>query len=245
MKLKGKIVLVTGAGGLLGKAFVKRIKEEGGVCISGDINLETDLDNGRLDCDITDQASVHQAVTAIISKFGRIDGLVNTAYPRTKDWGNKFEDIALESWKKNIDLQLNSVFILCKAVLEHMNERKSGTIINLSSIYGVVGPDFSVYDGTKLTMPAAYSAIKGGIVNLTRYLASYYGPSGIRINCVSPGGIFDNQDPVFVNNYERKVPLRRMGTPEDIAGTVGFLLSDDAAYITGQNIIVDGGWTSI
>ncbi|MGB4775257.1 MAG: SDR family oxidoreductase, partial [Daejeonella sp.] len=102
-----------------------------------------------------------------------------------------------------------------------------------------------VYDGTSMTMPAAYAAIKGGLINLSRYMASYLGSQKIRVNVVSPGGIFDKQNPVFIANYEKKVPLKRMGTPEDISPTVAFLLSDDANYITGQNIIVDGGWTSI
>ena len=126
-----------------------------------------------------------------------------------------------------------------------MKIQGSGSLINMSSIYGLIGPDFTIYDGTEMTMPAAYSAIKGGIVNFTRYLASYYGPYGIRLNCVSPGGIFDNQKEIFVKQYEQKVPMRRMGIPEDIPPSVAFLLSDDAGYITGQNLMVDGGWTAI
>jgi NAD(P)-dependent dehydrogenase (short-subunit alcohol dehydrogenase family) len=109
----------------------------------------------------------------------------------------------------------------------------------------LVGPDFGVYDGTEMTMPAAYSAIKGGVVNFSRYLASYYGPDNIRINCVSPGGIFDNQNDIFIKQYERRVPMRRMGLPADIAPSVTFLLSDAAGYITGHNLMVDGGWTII
>lgn len=126
-----------------------------------------------------------------------------------------------------------------------MAKQQNGAIVNIASIYGVVGNDFTVYEGTSLTSAAAYSAIKGGIINFTRYLASYFGRDQIRINCVSPGGIFDNQNPVFVKNYENKVPLKRMGTADDIAPAVSFLLSDEAKYITGQNLIVDGGWTAI
>jgi NAD(P)-dependent dehydrogenase (short-subunit alcohol dehydrogenase family) len=126
-----------------------------------------------------------------------------------------------------------------------MKERRSGSIVNISSIYGSVGPDFSLYAGTEMTMPAAYSAIKGGIVNFTRYLAAYYGSYGVRVNCVSPGGIYDGQPEQFVQRYKAKVPLQRMGLPEDIAAPVAFLLSEEAAYITGHNLMVDGGWTSI
>ena len=126
-----------------------------------------------------------------------------------------------------------------------MTKQKSGSIVNIASIYGSVGPDFTIYLGTNMTMPAGYAAIKGGLINLTRYMASYFGPDKIRINSVSPGGIFDNQNINFVENYEKKVPLRRMGTPQDIAPSVSFLLSDESKYITGQDLIVDGGWTAI
>ena len=126
-----------------------------------------------------------------------------------------------------------------------MSKQKSGSIINMASMYGVVAPDFSAYEGTNMTMPVAYSAIKGGLVNLTRYIAAYFGPQQIRVNTISPGGILDNQNITFVKNYEKKVPMRRMGSPDDIAPSVVFLLSDDSKYITGQNLIIDGGWTII
>ena len=126
-----------------------------------------------------------------------------------------------------------------------MKNQKFGSIVNIASIYGVVGPDFSVYNGTEMTMPAAYSAIKGAQINFTRYLASYYGKYNINVNCVSPGGIFNSQNATFVENYNKKVPMQRMGTPQDISPTVAFLLTENAKYITGQNIIIDGGWTAI
>lgn len=245
MSLKDKIILVTGASGLLGKSIGKKIVTDGGTLIEADINLADNTDLTSLQCNITDPVSIKAMFDKVFEKYGKLDGFVNTAYPRTSDWGNKFENISLDSWRSNVDMQLNSVFMLCQQVLERMKDQQSGSVVNLSSIYGVVGPDFSVYEGTPITMPAAYSAIKGGIVNFTRYLASYYGGYNIRINCVSPGGIFDHQNTVFVDNYSRKVPMKRMGTPEDIAGPVSFLLSDNSTYITGQNLIVDGGWTII
>jgi len=230
---------------LLGRAVAARIESEGGICIAGEKDLQTNIEKGEVSCDVTQAASVTAAIQWIVDKYGRIDGLVNMAYPRTPDWGKKFEDIQLESWKSNVDMQMNSVFFLCQQVLQAMKPAGSGSVVNIASIYGVVGPDFSVYDGTQLTMPAAYAAIKGGIINLTKYLAAYFGPSNIRVNCVSPGGIFDNQPQAFVTNYEKKVPMRRMGTPEDIAAPICFLLSDEAGYINGHNLIVDGGWTII
>jgi NAD(P)-dependent dehydrogenase (short-subunit alcohol dehydrogenase family) len=243
--LKDKVIIVTGGNGLIGKSIIKRIIDEGGIAINAEINVITDLHKGIINCDITSQNSVEECITQIIIQYGKIDGWVNNAYPRTDDWSTIFEEIPLLSWKKNIDMQLNSIFICCQLVLSQMKKQGSGSIVNISSIYGVVGPDFSVYEKTNMTMPAAYSAIKGGVVNFTRYLASYYGGFGIRINCVSPGGIFDKQSPEFISNYEKKVPMKRLGDPEDVSPSVTFLLGDDSKYITGHNLIIDGGWTSI
>jgi NAD(P)-dependent dehydrogenase (short-subunit alcohol dehydrogenase family) len=244
-KLIGKIIIVTGGNGLLGKEIIRKIKGEGGFCINVDVNHETSEDLSLVKCDITDEASIVACVAAVISKYDKIDGLVNNAYPRTADWGDKFEDIKYHSWQKNVDWQLNSYFCFTQQVSSVMVKQQSGAIINMSSVYGVVGPDFTVYNGTTMTMPAAYSAIKGGIVNFTRYLASYLGPFNIRVNTISPGGIFDNQNPIFVDNYNAKVPMRRMGMPEDISPSVVFLLSEESKYITGQNLAIDGGWTCI
>lgn len=245
-RLLNKIVIVTGGNGLLGKEIIQKLTEEGAFCVNFDINHETAADTlSTVACDITDPKSVDQAVHLVIGKYGRIDGLVNNAYPRTADWGNRFEAIEYASWQKNVDGQLNSYFYISQTVSKFMLKAKSGSIVNMSSVYGIVGPDFTVYDGTEMTMPAAYAAIKGGIVNFSRYLASYLGPNNIRVNCVSPGGIFDSQNTIFVDNYCRKVPMRRMGLPDDISPVVLFLLSEESKYVTGQNIAVDGGWTCI
>jgi NAD(P)-dependent dehydrogenase (short-subunit alcohol dehydrogenase family) len=245
MILKEKIIIVTGGAGLIGKELVADIERNGGKAINADIGVSTALDKGLLQMDITDDSSIAEGIGRIISKYGRIDGLVNNAYPRTKDWGTKFETIEPASWRKNVDMQMNSYFVVSQKVLKQMTLQGSGAIVNIASIYGVVGNDFTLYEDYGGTSPAAYSAIKGGIINFTRYLASYYGHKGIRVNCVSPGGIFDNQHPSFLEKYNAKVPMRRMGNPDDIAPAVSFLLSEGAKYITGQNLIVDGGWTCI
>lgn len=243
--LTGKIVVVTGGSGLIGSGIVEKIQLEGAFCINAEINVETNEDLSQIKCDITSPDSVSELIKKVTNRYGRIDGLVNNAYPRTKDWGAKFEDIPYESWQKNVDWQMNSYFLFCQKVLVQMKKQGFGSIVNIASTYGVVSPDFTMYEGTTLTSPAAYTAIKGGLINFTRYLASYFGQYGIRANCVSPGGIFDNQNEIFVKSYQHKVPMKRMGNPSDIAGPVAFLLSDDAAYVTGHNLMADGGWTCI
>src|SRR5690606_23920865 len=156
------------------------------------------------------------AIEEIMNVYGRIDGLVNNAYPRTGDWGNKFEDIIPESFSQNVDMQLSRVFALSKPILEIMKKQGSGSLVHIGSIYGMVGNDFTVYVNTPLTPPAAYAAIKGGLISFSRYIASYFGKYNVRSNCVSPGGIFDNQNETFVKQYEYKVPMKRMGMPDDI-----------------------------
>tara|TARA_B100001057_G_scaffold184276_1_gene184991 strand:+ start:3885 stop:4619 length:735 start_codon:yes stop_codon:yes gene_type:complete len=239
--LKNKNIVVTGGNGLLGAEFVSKLRSDGATVFNLEKNI--DSDDFNINCDITNENSVKKAIKNITKKYQKIDGWVNNAYPRTKDWGNKFEDVSYESWKKNIDLQLGSVFLCSKLVVDHMKKNRSGSLLNIASIYGVVAPEFSIYKGTSMTTPAAYSAIKGGVINFSRYLASYYGKYGIRINCVSPGGIFNNQSKTFIKNYISNVPLMRMANPDDISPIVSFLMSNDSKYITGQNIVVDGGWT--
>lgn len=244
-RLKNKVIVVTGGSGLIGKHIVSLCEKEGAIVVNVDVNLETDLSEGKYCCDLTKPEEVIGLIENVYRFYGRIDGLVNNAYPRTKDWGNKFEDVNIESWRENIDYQLNSVFFICQKVLAIMKDQKSGSIVNMGSIYGVVGNDFSIYEGYGGTSPAAYSAIKGGLINFSRYLASYFGPFNVRVNCVSPGGIKDKQHHSFIERYENKSPLKRMGEAQEIAPAVIFLLSDEASFITGHNLMVDGGWTII
>jgi NAD(P)-dependent dehydrogenase (short-subunit alcohol dehydrogenase family) len=244
MILQDKIIIVTGGSGLIGRAIIEDIQKKGGMAINADLTVDTDLEKRTIKTDITSESSIIETIETVSAYFGRINGLVNNAYPRTKDWGTKFEDISVESWRTNVDMQMNSSFVFIQKITPELLKTK-GSIVNITSIYGVVGNDLSIYENTNINTAAAYSAIKGGIINFSRYLASYFGRQGIRVNCVSPGGIFDGQHELFVRNYEKKVPLGRMGLPEDIAPSVSFLLSDEAKYITGQNLIVDGGWTII
>jgi NAD(P)-dependent dehydrogenase (short-subunit alcohol dehydrogenase family) len=243
--MKSKVVIVTGGSGLLGKNMLEDLQLKGYFPVNFDINIQDEFDAGNIHCDITSHESRKEAVTKVLKNYGRIDGLVNNAYPRTKNFATPFEEMTSESLAKNVDWQLNSYIMMCKLVIPTMKAQKNGSIVNIASIYGVVGNDWTVYEGTDMVSAPAYSAIKGGIINFTRYLAALYGRDGLRVNCVSPGGIFDHQPEPFVKAYEKKVPLKRMGTPEDIAPVVSFLLSEEAGYVTGQNWMVDGGWTSI
>jgi len=249
-KLKGKKAVVTGGAGLLGSQSVIALAQAGAQVMIADAKVDKaqqlarQLQQEAVDFNIADIENLQKNITALVKKLGGVDIWINSAYARTADWGAKVEEITYQSWRENVDLQLNSYALSSKYVAEHMKQ-KGGSIINFGSIYGMVGPDFSVYEGTDLTMPMAYAVIKGGVANLTRYLASYFGKYNIRVNAVCPGGVFDNQNPKFVENYSKKTPLGRMAQAEEIAPVVLFLASEAASYITGTVLMVDGGWTAI
>ena len=243
--LKNKIIIVTGGNGLIGKEIITNIKSYGAIVYNFDLKFSS-KSNFNIKCDITNHKEIDTSIQKIISKHKRIDGLVNNAYPRTSDWNVKFENINYKSWNKNFEMQMTSIFYLCQKITQIMKIQNCGSIVNISSIYGIVGNNFNVYENTNgMTSPAAYSAIKAGIINFTRYLASYYGKYNIRINCVSPGGIFNGQNNNFIKNYSYQSPLKRLGKASEISPSVSFLLSDDSSYITGHNLVVDGGWTAI
>ncbi len=246
----GKTAVVTGGCGLLGREISKALSEYGAKVYVADIHEQKlgECADSQTTCplflDITSEKSVQEALDLVIREAGKIDILVNSAYPRTNDWGLRFEDVPFDSWQANVTSHLGGYFLCSRKAAEQMKKQKRGSIINLASIYGVVAPDFTLYEGTEMTMPIAYASIKGGIIAFTRYIATYYGPCNVRANVVSPGGIFDHQAPSFVERYSRKTPLGRMCQPEEIAGAILFLASDASSYVTGQNIIVDGGWTA-
>lgn len=257
-KLEGKVAAVCGGLGLIGKEVSIALAQAGAKVLVLDIdsakgkNLEKEGVKERLKIqfikfDISDVKNCDKEIKKIFTEHEPIHVWVNVAYPKTEDWGkDKLEDVKTESWQKNVDVQMNSYCLITRDVAELMRKNKiEGSIINYGSTYGVVGPDFEVYSGTEMTCAAPYAAIKGGIINFSRYSASYYGKYGIRINCLCPGGIFDNQNETFVKSYEKRTPLRRMGKPEEIAVATLFLASEASSYITGATFMVDGGWTCI
>lgn len=253
--LKGKKAVVMGGGGLIGKEVVIALAQAGAYVLIAEVNkkeanaLSVELRKNNLDVeyyyfDVTDIKNLRRNIKVLVRHLGGLDIWINSAYPRTKDWGAKVEDISYRSWQKNVDMHLNSYALSSKYAAKHM-KNKGGSIINFGSIYGVGGPDFTIYEKTEIKNSMVYSAIKGGIINLGRYLASYFGNFNIRVNTVCPGGVFDNQDTRFVKNYSKRVPLKRMAKTEEIASVVLFLASDAASYITGATIMIDGGWTAI
>jgi NAD(P)-dependent dehydrogenase (short-subunit alcohol dehydrogenase family) len=241
---ENKAILITGGSGLIGKAILKDLTRSGIYSIYN-LDIARSEEPGVSDvlCNVTEYKELTSAILKIAKQHGSLHGLVNNAYPRTMDWGMNFEDESFDSLQQNVSMQLTAVLYACQVAGRHMTD--GGSIVNISSIYGVVGNDPGLYEETSVNPPGAYPAIKGGLINFTRFLAARWGSRQIRVNCVSPGGIKDAQDTRFIQRYEQRVPLKRMGTPDDIAPAVSFLLSDGARYITGQNIIVDGGWTSI
>lgn len=245
--LNNKVIIVTGGRGLIGREIVKELRERGAVAIDADMSVDTDAEARTFHLDLTDNGSIDALIEFTLSNYGgRIDGLINAAYPHTPDWGRyKFEDTPFEHWSENVRIQLNPVFYIDQQVARVMARQKSGSIVNFGSIYGIVGNDFTIYEEYGGSSPAEYCAIKGGIINFTRYMASYLGKDGIRVNCVCPGGIFDNQREEFLRAYNHRCPMKRMGNPDDIAPLCLFLVSDGAKYITGQIIAADGGWTAI
>jgi NAD(P)-dependent dehydrogenase (short-subunit alcohol dehydrogenase family) len=259
--LKKKVSVVTGGLGLLGTAIVNALAESGAKVVILDVERKKwkkaskDFARKNLDVcyenfDITALEGIKVNIKRLERKYGNIDIWVNNAYPRTKDWGNKLEKVKAKSWRRNVDMQLNSYCLCSNEIATRMAARRRGSIINISSIYGVVAPDFDIYKGTKITAPAAYSAVKGGIVAggivaYSKYLASYYKNKGVRINVVCPGGAYNNQSGRFVKRYSAKTLLGRMAYPYEIGWPVVFLASEAASYITGATLMIDGGLTTI
>ena len=253
--LKDKLVVVTGGAGLIGRSLVRRVAEQGGTAVVADIDAEAAIRVAQevgsayrglaeaAPLDITDVKSVAALIADLSKRHGHIDAVVSTAYPHNRNYGRKLEDVTYTDFCENVALHLGGYFLVAQQFGLFFREQGRGNIINLSSIYGVMTPRFEIYAGTNMTMPVEYAAIKSAIVHLTRYFAQYFKGEGIRVNCLSPGGIRDNQPQDFLVKYDAHCNGKGMLEPGDIADALLFLLSDGSQFITGQNIVVDDGYS--
>lgn len=261
--LDGKTVVVTGAAGLIGSEQCKALSSFGATVAVCDIDLDKserlvkELENNSfaIYLDVSIEDSIKRAKNAILSKTNKIDVLVNNAalndiFNNNSDLleHTMFENYPLAMWNKSLDVNLTGTYLCCKIIGTNMAENRNGSIVNIASTYGLVGPDQSIYIDNKgeqkFFKSPSYPAAKGAIINFTRYLAAYWGKMNVRVNTISPGGVENNQDEYFVNNYIKKTMLGRMAKPEDYSGAVVFLASNASSYMTGANLVVDGGWTA-
>lgn len=249
-----KVVVITGGAGTIGRAFANSVAAAGARVVIADINLTAASDVARqidasgkraiaVTVDITSAASVDALIDSTVKAFGSVDGVVNNAYPRNKQYGRKVEDVTYEDFCENTNSHLGGYFLVMQRFARRFREQGGGSIVNMSSIYGVMAPRFEVYAGTPMTMPVEYAAIKAGVVHLTRYFAQYFKKDGVRVNSISPGGIRAGQPADFLERYDEHCGTKGMLDAADISGALLFLLSDEARFVTGQNLVVDDGFS--
>jgi len=249
--LKNKIIVVTGGAGAIGQCFVRGIVERGGIAIVADINIDAAKLLAQdyaghaeaVHLDITSKDSVVTIIADLIQRHGRIDALVNNAYPRNKNYGKKLEDVAYADFCENVNMHLGGYFLVAQQFCLAFKQQGYGNIINMSSIYGSMAPRFEVYDGTPMTMPVEYAATKAAIEHLTRYFAQYFKGTGIRVNCLSPGGILAGQSADFLMAYNKHCASKGMLDANDLLGALMFLLSDESSLMSGQNLLIDDGFS--
>ena len=263
--LSGRTALLTGAAGLLGRQFSRTLAQAGASVLVADLDAssaekvaaEIQSAGGKAEAqvlDVTDPQSVNTAVSKAVKSFGSLDILVNSAainpsFDET-DRGkhsSAFEDYPLDAWNKSLEVNLSGVFLASQAALRQMLKQESGVIVNICSTYGLVGPDQRIYqrEGQPPEFkPVDYSVTKAGILGLTRYLAAYYGSKNIRVNALTPGGVANAQDEEFQKAYSARAILGRMADKDEMNAAMLFLASDASSYMTGANLVVDGGWTA-
>lgn len=263
--LKGQAAIVTGGVGLLGKEFCRTLAEAGAGVIVADIDQakaaqvsaelnQTGLTTRGVGVDVTKPDSVNAMVDFSVKEFSRLDILVCSAAMDPKfsaglsgKHGNTFEDYPLEMWKQTLDVNLTGLFLCTQAAVKAMIKNEHGVIINICSTYSLVGPDQRIYQKPgqpQVYKPVDYSVTKAGVLGLTHYLATYYAGKNIRVNALTPGGVYDDHDELFVKNYASKTILGRMARKDEMSGALLFLASEASSYMTGANLVVDGGWTA-
>ena len=264
LNLEGKVALVTGATGLLGKEHCKALHGAGAKIVICDLDKEKCLtfadqlgsNTLSLEMDITKKLSIQNGLDCVKDTFKKVDILINNAAindmyenPLLALENSKFENYPLEMWTKMFEVNVTGMFLVSQIVGAFMAEKENGSIINISSTYGLVGPDQSIYKDKKgkqtFFKSPAYSSTKGAVISFTKYLAAYWGNKNVRVNCLSPGGVQNNQSSHFINCYSAKTPLGRMANSKDYHGAIVFLASDASSYMTGANLVIDGGWTCI
>ena len=256
--LTNKTIIITGSAGLLGSEYALGLSEAGANVVLADLNIEKSkkLENIikkkynttplSIKVDVTNPKSIQNLIKKTLKKFKKIDVLVNNAIlsEQGKFKKIKFENYPLSLWNQVIDVNLTGTFLCCQEIGKIMKRQKNGIIINISSIYGVNGADQRIYANSGIIKSAAYSVTKAAIINFTRYLAAYWNRSGIRVNTLSLGGVEEDQDKIFKKNYNAKTILGRMAKKNEYVAALIFLSSDASSYMTGSNLVIDGGWTS-
>jgi len=247
--LKDKIIVVTGGNGLLGRSFCMEISSQGGYPIIADLSRDGETfskevkNSDYFPLNITDEESINDLINYLNEKYGRIDALVNNAYPRNKNYGKHFFAVSYDDFVENVGMNLGGYFLTSQQFARYFIKQGYGNIINISSIYGVIPPRFEIYEGTNMTTPVEYAAIKSALIHLTRYMAKYFKGQNIRVNSISLGGVFDNQPESFLEKYKEFTINKGMLNPSDISGTLTYLLSDMSKFVNGENIVVDDGFT--
>jgi NAD(P)-dependent dehydrogenase (short-subunit alcohol dehydrogenase family) len=255
--LRGRTALVTGGAGHIGRAICDTLAELGANLAILDLKEDTTtaaaLQNERgikalpLAIDLTDEAALRAVPDRVVRELGSLDIIIHSAAlvgtSALRGWAVPFAEQSSDTWRQALEVNLTSAFNVTQAAAPALNASGHGSVIFIGSIYGIVGPDLGLYEGTNLGNPAAYAASKGGLLQFTRWLATSLAPS-VRVNMITPGGVERGQPDIFRERYLRRTPLARMATEEDFKGAVAYLASDLSAYVTGQNLIVDGGWTT-
>lgn len=249
--------IITGGAGHLGRAIAELLAARGvrvaildknieaGEDYAKDLSKRTNAEHVFIEANLSEPENFSALKNKIAQELGSLDYVVNNAafYDSVPGWGVPFEKESVEAWQKVMQVNLLAPFFLVQSLYPLLKKSSRASVVNIGSIYGVVGPNHALYEGTQMTNPAAYAASKGGLAQTTQWLATSLAPD-VRVNMVSPGGIARGQNDQFVERYKKLTPLSRMAQESDVAGTVGLLLSDAGSYITGQNIMVDGGWTA-
>ena len=261
--LSKKIIVLTGGTGLLGSEYTISLLEAGASVIIADLEKSNPLIRAAelseqykdkifgINCDVSNEKEVINLFKYVEDHFGRVDVVINNAAAtgehlmREGAVFTSFENSDLSVWEKTLKVNLTGVYLVAREAGKLMIKHSSGSLINVSSTYGVVGPDHEIYKDMKFNSLASYAAAKAGVHGLTRWLATYWGSKGIRVNTLVPGGVENNHDPEFVKRYSNRTPLGRMAKPKDLSGMVLYLSSDASSYSTGQQFFVDGGWTAI